>query len=33
MSNYYADAIKVLVDDKTDFRALVYEIAKANPKA
>ncbi len=33
MSNYYSDAIKVLADDKTDFRALAYEIAKANPKA
>ena len=33
MSNYYAQAIQVLADDKTDFRALAYEIAKANPKA
>lgn len=33
MSNYYAQAIQVLADSKTDFRALAYEVAKANPKA
>mgnify|MGYP000211005712 FL=1 len=33
MSNYYKQAIQVLVDSKTDFRALAYEVAKANPKA
>jgi ribosomal protein L7/L12 len=33
MSNYYAQAIQVLANDKTDFRALAYEVAKANPKA
>lgn len=33
MSNYYAQAIQVLSDSKTDFRALAYEVAKANPKA
>lgn len=33
MSNYYAQAIQVLSDSKTDFRALAYEIAKAHPKA
>ncbi len=33
MSNYYAQAIQVLADSKTDFRALVYEVAKANPMA
>ena len=33
MNNYYAQAIQVLANDKTDFRALVYEIAKENPEA
>ncbi|QGH72942.1 MAG: ribosomal protein L7/L12 [Siphoviridae sp. ctdEk19] len=33
MSNYYAKAIQVLANRETDFRALAYEIAKANPKA
>lgn len=33
MSNFYAQAIQVLADAKTDFRALAYEVAKANPKA
>lgn len=33
MNNYYAQAIQVLADSKIDFRALVYEVAKANPKA
>jgi ribosomal protein L7/L12 len=33
MNNYYAQAIQVLADSKTDFRALAYEIAKSNPKA
>lgn len=33
MSNYYAQAIQVLADSETDFRALAYEIAKLNPKA
>jgi ribosomal protein L7/L12 len=33
MSNYYAQAIQVLADSKTDFQALAYEVAKANPKA
>jgi ribosomal protein L7/L12 len=33
MSNYYAQAIQVLADTKTDFRALAYEVAKSNPKA
>ena len=33
MSNYYAQALQVLADTKTDFRALAYEMAKANPKA
>ena len=33
MSNYYAQAIQALADSKTDFRALAYEVAKANPKA
>lgn len=33
MSNYYAQAIQVLADSKTDFRALAYEVAKANQKA
>lgn len=33
MSNYYAQAIQVLADSKTDFRALAYEVAKLNPKA
>ena len=33
MSNYYSQAIQVLVNDKTEYRALAFEIAKANPKA
>jgi ribosomal protein L7/L12 len=33
MSNYYEQAIQVLADNKTDFRALAYEVAKTNPKA
>jgi ribosomal protein L7/L12 len=33
MNNYYSQAIQVLADSNTDFRAIAYEIAKANPKA
>lgn len=33
MSNYYAQAIQVLATQSTDFKALVFEIAKANPMA
>ncbi len=33
MRNYYSQAIQVLADSKTDFRALVYEVAKENPSA
>ena len=33
MRNYYSQAIQVLFDGKTDFRALAYEVAKENPSA
>jgi len=29
--NHYANAIKIVTDAKTDFKALVVEIAKFNP--
>lgn len=31
--NYYARAIAIVTDPKTDFRALLIEIAKRHPKA
>jgi len=33
MTNYYAQAIQVLANSQADFKALIHEIAKVNPKA
>jgi ribosomal protein L7/L12 len=30
-SNQYAKAVRILADEKTDFRSLAYEIAALNP--
>jgi len=33
MRNWYAEAIQIVTDEKTDFRALLIEVAKKHPKA